>query len=115
MNAMESRAVDPELLQLEERLRARLSEFPDNALRARVLEAIDIELLAASKAGARSWWDSGHWATAAAAILIALNISMIFASGQEFLPPSGDRTGTSLSTELRLVQQLENQREGSIK
>lgn len=95
------------LRDLEDRLRSRVFE-PDLGLRARVMRAVESEIVAtepAQRPAASAGWG---WAAIAAAIVLVANLSMISASQNEFsLEPAP--SANQASAELRAIQRLENQ------
>jgi hypothetical protein len=104
-----------ELAALEDRLRKRTPHLADGSGRLQILRSVQLELARDGEAGRSRGGGSGRWGAIAAAVLIALNISMTFASRGEFAPPLTRNPAQQWGTELRLLQRLENQPEGLIK
>jgi len=105
---MNPHSLPPELMDMENRLHARPADQPSPGLRARVLQA------AASATPSSSQWNAWAWASIAAALLVAVNLSMISASQTEFsIRPA--RGPDQFTTELQTLQQLEAQQEGVLK
>ncbi|MGD0390799.1 MAG: hypothetical protein ABSC42_17785 [Tepidisphaeraceae bacterium] len=104
---MDPHSMPAELVELENRLRARPGDEATAGLRDRVLRAV----AESSSAGALGAW---HWAAIAAAALIVLNLSMIWASQEEFSvrPALGPN---QVAAEFQALRQLETQQEGAFK
>ncbi len=110
---MNRQSMPPELVELENRLRARQGEDPTAGLRDRVLQAV-AESLVPGQPLPDGAWDGWYWAAIAAGILIVLNLSMISASQDEF--SVGPAPGPNqMGAELQALRVLEVQQEGIFK
>jgi hypothetical protein len=110
--------MDPEpmpgdLVELENRLRARPHSEPSAGLRNRVLRAAAEAALPvqSSSPGQSEGW---YRLTIAAAVLVAMNLSMIFASQSEFSVRSVS-SPNQMATELQALRLIESQQEGQFK
>ncbi|MGD0770495.1 MAG: hypothetical protein ABSB42_20105 [Tepidisphaeraceae bacterium] len=102
-----------ELVELENRLRARPGDEPTAGLRDRVLQAVAESVLPEQPSSAGPW-DGWYWAAVAAGILIVLNLSMISASQDEFSARPA-LSPNQTSAELQTLRMLEAQQEGIFK
>jgi hypothetical protein len=101
-----------ELTELEYRLGGRPSVEPSAGLRDRVLRAAESALSErSSSAGQRDGW---AWAACAAAVLIAINLSMISASQSEYLLRSVS-SPNQIGAEVQALRLLESQQQGTIR
>jgi hypothetical protein len=99
--------------ELEDRLRQRTGREPGGDLRKRVMIAVTEEL-AAPVRPVVGHWDDRYWAVAAAGVLIVLNLSMMWASQDQFsVRPA--QNPHQMPVELQAIQQLETQQEGILK
>jgi hypothetical protein len=101
-----------ELRQLENRLRGRTCAQLPGGMRDRVLASV-AEANSQRRSPARDQWDAWSWAAVAAAVLVAMNISLVSASQNEYSVrpvPAPIQVGA----ELQILQQFEFQ-EGSFK
>jgi hypothetical protein len=103
-----------ELSEFENRLRARSDDEPTGALRARVISAVAAEMGLQRKSSFFERFGERAWAGAAAALLLALYLSMSFAARDAYSISPSHSTG-QLTTELRAIRELEAQQEGMFK
>jgi len=103
-----------ELSEFENRLRARSDDEPTGALRARVISAVTAEMRVRRKSSFFEGSDERSWAGAAAALLLALYLSMTFAARDAYSISPPHSTG-QLTTELQAIRELEAQQEGMFK
>jgi hypothetical protein len=106
---MNDDSLPPELSDLEARLRARPNIEPVN-LRQNVLSAVAAELATTPR------WNLLYSAAASAAamLLIVLNLSLISATHDEFSIRSA-ATAAQMTAELQALRQFESQPEGTVK
>jgi hypothetical protein len=99
--------------EFENRLRDRLDHEATADLRDRVMTAIGAELARPAQSSARRW-DNQYWAAVAAGVLIVLNVSMVWASHDEYSvsPAHGSQ---QMTAEIQAIRQLEMQQEGIFK
>ena len=110
---MNPHSMPAELVELENRLRARPGGEPTAGLRDRILQAVAASALAEQPPSAGPW-DGWSWAAIAAVVFIVLNLSMISASQTEF----SDRPAIStnqITEEVQALRQTEAQQEGLFK
>lgn len=103
-----------ELTELANRLFARSVDEPTGALRNRVMQSVAHELALPQQPSSVGQAGDWQWAAIAAAVLIVMNLSMVFASQTEFLVwsrPNRDQT----ASEIHAVRVLEAQQEGAFK
>jgi hypothetical protein len=111
---MERESMPPELLELENRLRARAGDEPGAGLRGRVMQTVAAELATRARPSAAETWNGWWWAAIAAGVLIAMNLSMVVASQNEFtLRPAP--SPNQMTAELQALWLLESQQEGQFK
>ena len=111
---MNADAMPKELVEVEKRLRGRVYDEPTAELRERVMRTVAAELAKPRQASFFGEWDVGAWAAVAAGVLVVLNLSMISASQNEYSirPAHG---ANQMLAEIRALQRLEAQQEGSFK
>jgi hypothetical protein len=108
--------IDPlptELIALENRLRGRTRARLPGGMRDRVLASV-AEANSQRRAPARDQWDVWSWAAIAAAVLIAMNLSMICASQAEYSMRAVPNAN-QVNAELHALQLIESQQEGIFK
>jgi hypothetical protein len=103
-----------ELSEFENRLRGRSDDEPTGALRARVISAVTAEMRLQRKSSFFERSDERAWASAAAALLVALYLSMMFAARDAYSISPPHSTG-QVTAELRAIRELEAQQEGMFK
>jgi hypothetical protein len=101
------------LVELENRIRARVTPGPAADFREGVMGRVAGEI-GKQRQSRIGRWDIGYWAAAAAAILIVLNVSMMRASQDEFSIGRAWRPG-QVTAEIQTIRQLETQEEGMAK
>jgi hypothetical protein len=102
-----------ELTELENSLRRRPVAQPTEGLRERVLRSTAQATLRPQPTQFGKW-DSWSWAAIAAAVLIAMNLSMICASQAEYSMRSPPNVN-GIDAELHAVQWIDSQQEGIFK
>jgi hypothetical protein len=85
---MKSSPLPPELLELEERLRARFNAEPSADLRFGIIQSVDRNV-SVQTPSSRQNGDGWYWAAIAAAGIIALNLSVIDSTRTEFSRGAG--------------------------
>jgi len=111
---MDAESMPQDLAELENRLRNRSDAEPAIDLRDRVMRAVAVELARPVRSAPIGRWDNLYWAAVAAGVLIVLNISMLFASQDEFSiwpAPSAHQ----MTSEIQAIQKLEAQQEGTLR
>lgn len=101
-------SVPEELIELENRLARRAAVEPTAGLRERVLRAAESALREQSRPAPRWGWG------VAAAVLVAMNLSMIFASRSEFSVRPG-LNNNQLGDEVQALRAIESQQEGAFR
>jgi hypothetical protein len=112
---MAPHSMSSELVELENRLRARPDDAEESGdQRSRVMAAVAVELAKPRQSSSAGQWDVRYWAAAAAAVLIVLNLSLICASQDEFsVWPMRD--ANQMTVELQAIRQVEARQEGTFK